>query len=282
MDSPIVYIIVLNYNRRDDTLECLRSLYRSDYPNFKVMVVDNASSDGTAGAVRAEFPQAEVIENGRNLMYAGGNNIGIRLALGAGAQYILLLNNDTVVGESLVTRLVDAMERDGAAGLAGPMIYYYPPKDRREDEVIWYAGGIVKLWQGLTAHRGIREKDSGRFTVTEETGYVTGCGIIASRDCFMTTGLLDTSYILYAEDADFSLRARKAGYRLLFVPDAVMWHKVSLSTGGEFSASKIKLKLRANLILLLRYARPWHWLTIPVFTAARAANFLFRRLIKSL
>jgi len=263
-----VYIVVLNYNRRDDTLECVRSLYDMDYPDFRVLVVDNASTDGSARAVREAFPRAEVIENQENLMYAGGNNAGIRNALSEGADWILLINNDTVVHPAMLTEMMRALEGFPGAGMAGPMIYYYPPK-QDGPETIWYAGGVVELWMGLTAHRGIREADRGQYAGVEETAYVTGCGMLISRECIEKVGMLDTSFTMYAEDADLSLRAKKAGFKLLFVPGAVMWHKVSMSAGGEFGAYKLRHKARSNLLLFARHAKPWHWLTAPPLVLVR-------------
>jgi hypothetical protein len=277
LPAPKVYIIVLNYNRKEDTLDCLDSLYKMDYPNFKVVMVDNGSSDGTALAVMEVYPHAHVIENRRNLMFSEGNNVGIRAALSEGADYVLLLNNDTVVAPDMLSRMVDAMQAHPAAGMAGPMIYYYPPK-AGEPELIWYAGGIVKLWQGLTAHRGIRERDTGQYKGIGYTDYITGCALLATRECLENVGLLDPSYFIYAEDADLTMRARLAGYKLLFVPAATMWHKVSSSTGGEFSAFKIRNKIKSNLRFFVRYARPIHWLTIPWFVLGRGIMFAFRKL----
>lgn len=277
-DTPLTYIIVLNYKRKDDTIDCLGSVLNMDYPVFKVVMVDNASGDGSAEAVRAAFPEVHVIENARNLMYAGGNNVGIQYALGMGAEYILLLNNDTVVDAGMLTRLVGAMNSRPDAGIAGPMIYYYPPCGSGS-ETIWYGGGIVEMWRGLVAHRAIREKDTGRFRDAEDTGYVTGCGMLISRACIIRTGMLDTSYNMYAEDTDLCLRAKRAGFSVIFVPGAVMWHKVSMSMGGEFSMAKLRLKAAANLRLFARYASPWHWLTMPLFVAGRVAAFMLRRLL---
>ncbi len=278
MNKPRVYIIVLNYKRRDDTLECLGSLFRMDYPNYKVLVVDNASSDGTADAVREAYPDAEALENETNLMYAGGNNEGIKLALARGAEWILLLNNDTVVDSRLLPEMLKAADMRPDAGVIGPTIYYYSSKGRAR-ETIWYAGGIVKLWMGLTAHRGIREEDTGRYGRIEETDYVTGCAMLISRACFEKVGLLDTSYGMYAEDVDFSLRARRAGFGLVFAPGGRVWHKISMSTGGEFSLRKIRLKIKSNLRLFARFAKPWHWLTMPFFVTARGATFFTRKLL---
>ncbi len=285
---PLVYIIVLNYNRRDDTLECLESLFRIDYPNYIVLVVDNASSDGTAEAVRKAYPDAEVLENEKNLMYAGGNNEGIKLALAKGAEWVLLLNNDTVVDKRLLPEMLKAADKRPDAGVIGPMIYYYSSKGVAAESgqqpeaglpAIWYAGGIVKLWMGLTAHRGLREEDTGRYGRTEETDYVTGCAMLISRACLEKVGLLDTSYGMYAEDADFSLRARRAGFGLVFAPGGKVWHKISMSTGGEFSLLKTRLKIKSNLRLFVRFAKPWHWLTMPVFVLGRGINFVARRYV---
>ena len=277
MPAPKVYIIVLNYNRKDDTLDCLESLYRMKYPNFEVVMVDNGSNDGTALAVMEAYPHAHVIENRRNLMFSGGNNVGIRAALAEGADYVLLLNNDTVVAPDMLSKMVDAMRAHPEAGMAGPKIYYYPPKDGGT-ELIWYAGGIVKLWQGLTAHRGIRERDTGQYKEVEYTEYITGCALLATRECLEKVGLLDPLYYIYAEDADLTMRARLAGYKLLFVPDAKMWHKVSSSTGGEFSSFKIKNKIRSNLRFFIRYTKPHHWLTIPWFVLGRGILFTLKKL----
>lgn len=279
MPAPKVYIIVLNYNRKDDTLDCLESLYRMDYPNFRVVMVDNGSSDGTALAVMEVYPHAHVIENRRNLMFSGGNNVGIRAALSEGADYVLLINNDTVVAPDMLTKMVEAMKAQPEAGMAGPMIYYYPPK-AGEPELIWYAGGNVKLWQGLTAHRGIRERDTGQYNEVEYTDYITGCAMLATRECLEKVGLLDPAYYIYGEDADLSMRVRLSGYKLLFVPDAKMWHKVSSSTGGEFSAFKVRNKIKSNLRFFVRYARPIHWLTIPWFVLGRGILYALKKLFR--
>jgi GT2 family glycosyltransferase len=275
-DNPLVYIIVLNYNRKDDTLDCIRSLYAMDYPNFRVMLVDNASTDGSVDAVRAAFPQVETLVNRRNLMYAGGNNAGIRRALEQGAEFVMLINNDTFVDTRLLSELMDGFAKVEGAGLAGPMIYYDRPGQPGPD-IIWYAGGIVQLSRGLIAHRDIRRPDSGRYSGVEETGYVTGCCMLISQECLERVGMLDTTYRMYSEDADYSMRAHLAGFRLLFVPRARMWHKVSLSTGGEFSPKKMRLKLGSNLRFFFRYARPWQYLTAPFFALGRVILFVLTR-----
>jgi len=277
-DNPLVYVIVLNYNRRDDTLECVESVLKSDYPGLKVLMVDNASSDGTPDAVHERFPGAEVLVNERNLMYAGGNNAGMRYALGKGAGYLLLLNNDTVVAPDMVSKLVEAAESHPGVGLLGPMIYYHGLASGGIER-IWYAGGLVNLWTGLFAHRGIREYDDGGYGLVEDTGYVTGCAMMISRECAERVGFLDESYGMYSEDLDYSLRARAAGYSLLFVPKARMWHKVSVSIGGEFSFAKLRRKLTANLRAVYRHASPLQWLSVSLAFPVRILWLVLTRIV---
>ena len=136
-ELPLVYVIVLTCNGKDDTLECLKSLQQVTYSNVRLLLVDNASTDRTVEAVEERFPGVEVISNQSNLRFAGGNNIGIRYALDRGAEYVLLLNNDTVVDGDFLMQLVHAAEKERAIGMVGPKIYYYD--DRRR---IWFAGGV--------------------------------------------------------------------------------------------------------------------------------------------
>jgi GT2 family glycosyltransferase len=256
--QPLVAIVILTWNGRNDTLECLASLQGVTYPGRKTIVVDNASADGTAEAVKARFPEAEVIVNAGNLRFAGGNNAGIRRALGLGADYILLLNNDTDVDPGFLGRLVEAAEKDPLCGMAAPKILYYGDRDR-----VWYAGGAISWWQGWISHIGVREKDDGRFDRGGPTAYVTGCCVLVKRKLVEEVGMLDEAYFIYGEDADWSIRAARKGYRLLYVPEARIWHKLSVSAGGHLSWFKNWNKLKSQIRLMSRYAKPYHWLTIP-------------------
>ncbi|MBI5020628.1 MAG: glycosyltransferase family 2 protein [Ignavibacteriales bacterium] len=255
---PLVYIIVLTWNGKADTLECLQSLQKLSYSNYKIIVVDNASTDSTAEEVRHLYPSVEVIRNSSNLRFAGGNNIGIKTALNNKADYILLLNNDTIVAENFLSHLVEAAESDERIGMTGPKIYYHSDPKR-----IWYAGGVIDWWTGSTSHLGVREIDIGQFEKIKTTDYVTGCSMLVKKSVIEQIGVLDESYYIYGEDADWSLRAVRAGFKLLFVPQALVWHKVSVSTGGHFSWFKNWNKLKSQLRFLVRYAKPFHWFTIP-------------------
>jgi hypothetical protein len=221
------------------------------------MVVDNGSTDGSATAIPSEFPEVEFVPLGANRRFAGGNNEGLRRALARGDDAIMLLNNDTQVDPSMIEHLILALEQDPAAGAAAPLIYFAAPSRR-----IWYAGGRCIPALGHTSHRGLRQVDHGRYRAVEATGYLTGCCLVARREAWERIGLLDESYFIYAEDCDWCLRARRAGFRLLFVPTARLWHQVSASSGAA-SPWKIYQRLRANGTLFHRHARGigrWTWL----------------------
>ena len=262
-------VVVLNWNGLDDTRALLRTLERCRLPDgwsASVLVVDNGSTDGSPQALAAEFPRAEVLALPENLRFAGGNNRGVARALASGADAVMLLNNDTEADPALLERLLLALaERPGAAA-AAPLIYFAAPGGR-----IWYAGGRCTPALGLTAHRGLRRDDRGQYRSIEPTGYLTGCCLLARREAWERVGLLDERYHIYAEDADWSLRARAAGYELLFVPTARLWHKVSASA-GDMSGWKVYQRLRANLTLFARHARGLARLTwAPAFVLQQVA-----------
>jgi GT2 family glycosyltransferase len=262
-------VVVLNWNGLADTRALLPTLERCRAPEgwrVRVMLVDNGSSDGSAETLAREFPEAQVVALGENRRFAGGNNEGLRRALAGGADAVMLLNNDTECDPGMIERLVLALEQDPAAGAASPLIYFGAPTDR-----IWYAGARCTPALGLAAHRGIRERDLGQYRVIEATGYLTGCCLLATRAAWERVGLLDERYFIYAEDADWSLRARAAGFRLLFVPTARLWHKVSASSGAQ-SPWKIYQRLRANLTMFARHARGLGRVTwLPCFLAQQLA-----------
>jgi GT2 family glycosyltransferase len=256
-------VVVLNWNGLADTRALLATLAASRAPvgwDVSVMVVDNGSTDGSVPALRAEFPHVDVLALPENRRFAGGNNAGIARALEHGADAILLLNNDTEADPGMIEHLVLALEQDETAGAAAPLIYFGAPS--RE---IWYAGGRCVPALGFAAHRGLRETDHGRYRAVERTGYLTGCALLAPRAAWEKVGMLDERYFIYAEDADWCLRAKAAGFALLFVPTARLWHKVSASSGAA-SPWKIYQRARANLTLFARHTHGMERVTwLPAF-----------------
>jgi GT2 family glycosyltransferase len=259
--TPKVAVIVLSWNGRDLTMACLQSLTESDYPEMDIYLVDNASSDDTVEAVKATFrDKVKLIVNRTNLGFAGGNNVGIQQALDNGADYVLLLNNDTTVASDMISHLVSGARNNPQMGIFSPKIFYQSPPDQ-----IWFAGGEVLLARGVARHIGIRENDHGQYDSPREVTYVSGCALMARRDVFDKIGALDETYEMYFEDTDLCMRARLAGFGCYYVPQGRMWHKISPSTGGQMSRRKIKRKLKSSWIFFRRYAKPYHWITIPFF-----------------
>jgi len=243
-----VAVIVVNWNGRDITLDCLRSLSAQTYPHADLIVVDNASTDGSVAAIRADYPGVALLTMPENLRFAGGNNAGIREALARGADAVLLLNNDTVVDPDFLKHLVNRMNTAPTCGMVAPKIYYFDQPDK-----IWFAGGVVSMWTGTMRHIGIREMDHGQFDSVREIGYASGCCLLIRSEVIRKIGMLDDSYYMYTEDADWSMRVRKAGYTIIFEPAARIWHKLSVSAGGHLSWFKLRNKFISNFRFFWRY-----------------------------
>ncbi|MEN6520996.1 MAG: glycosyltransferase family 2 protein [Armatimonadota bacterium] len=242
--TPKVAIIVLSWNGKDDTFECLKSLGEVVYPNFWTILVDNGSTDGTAEAVRSAFSDVEVIETGQNLGFAGGNNIGIRRSLDSGADAVLLLNNDTVVAPEFLSPLVKVLYRSDDIAAVNPLIYYYDQPD-----VIWSAGGEIDRRTGIAYQRYLDIKDVGQFRGETAVDYGVGAALLICREAIEKVGLLDPDYFLYYEESDWCFRARDAGYKTIFTPESKIWHKVSRGFEGR-SAAQLYYFCRNRLYFL--------------------------------
>jgi len=246
---PKIAVVVLNWNGRADTLDCLESLKAVDYPNWDVLVVDNGSEDDSVEAIRKNHPEIPIIETGKNLGFAGGNNRGIQEALRRDAEFVLVLNNDTVVASDLLRRLArSAAEYPDAAAL-GPTIYYSGDPGR-----VWYAGARWRRDKAAFEHIGQGGVESGvELARVRETEYVCGCAMFLRASALRQVGLFDPTFFLLFEETDWCFRARQSGYRSLVVPDARVWHKVSGSFGGRHSPLYEYFYTRNILLWAKRY-----------------------------
>ena len=252
---PRVCVVLVNWNGLEDTLECLASLAKVTYPRLSVVVVDNGSRGDEAGALGREYPEAVVVAAGANLGFTGGNNLGIEHALASGADYVLCLNNDTVVDPGFLEPLVAALEGQPQRGIAGSYIFY---QDRPDE--LWYSGASVSFdvasaRQGRIAWHEL--PPAGRLRAREpfETEVVTGCALLARADLMRRLGGFDDRYFAYLEDVDLSLRARRLGFTSVVAPASRVWHKVSAASGGEMSAG-VRYYLVRNTRLLARTHAP--------------------------
>ncbi|MDP1884136.1 MAG: glycosyltransferase family 2 protein [Candidatus Moranbacteria bacterium] len=222
MSEPKISIIILDYNGGDLLRNCLESVSRVDYGNLSVIVVDNASTDGSLEMSKVVFPEAVVIRNEKNLGFAGGNNVGIKYALENKADYVLLLNQDTEVEPDFLKKLVQASGENPEAGILSPLIFW-----KRTDEV-WFSGGWVN-WLNMKSYHSKKAGSGKPF----KSGFITGCSMFVKKDVFEKIGLLDDKFFLYWEDADFSYRAKKAGFATLVVPESVIYHfEISKAPAG--------------------------------------------------
>ena len=263
-------VVVLNWNGREHLAPCLDSLRHSDHPDAFVVVVDNGSTDGSVDWVRQAHPEVEVLSLGENRRFAGGNNAGAELAIERGAQNLLLLNNDTTVAPSTLRRLSEPLEDPAGPAVTGPRIVYADAVD-----MIWYGGGHFDPWTGYVAHRALRRRVDAGADPGGPTDWVTGCALATRARVYRELGGLDEDYYIYAEDVDYCLRARARGWKVEYVPAAVVRHAVSATVGGAASAFKVYHRVRSRRLLLRRHGRgPLRGLWPAVEDLARAAALI--------
>jgi|SRR5665647_225894 GT2 family glycosyltransferase len=267
MSTASVAVVVLNWNGLSDTVRCLESLEAVVYPTYEIILVDNGSTDDSVAFLSSRYPQITIIKNENNLGFAGGNNVGIRYALKKRSDYVLILNNDTVVEPGLITALVDVAERDPRIGMSGPKILYYDDPTK-----IWSAGGKINLYMGqfANAENGhLRTSCQGVKTVD----YVSGCALLIKTKVIEEVGLLDNDYFLYLEEADWSFRAREQGYVSVVDCESAILHKAGASTTKD----SIYYYFARNSLLFMKKNGSWyHFITfIPSFIVHYGAKLVW-------
>jgi GT2 family glycosyltransferase len=245
-----VSAVVLSWNGRDDTLACLRSLEEATYQPLSVVLVDNNSQDGTPEAVSRSHPDVRVIALDENRGFAGGVNVGLRAALDDGAEHVLLLNNDAIVEPGFLEPLVTAAAAPQVGAACAQILHAEPP------HLVWYAGASYDPRRGHQGrHRAYGEPRLPATTAPYPTDRACGGAMLIPRGAAERVGLLDETLFAYAEDVEWSLRARAAGLSIVVVPASVVYHEVSAASGGASSPDTLYYALRNGLVVAERACR---------------------------
>jgi GT2 family glycosyltransferase len=271
--TPPVWMVIVTWNRVDAVISCLISLNALTYPNFRVVVVDNGSTDGTVRRLRAIFPSLDIIANSRNQGYTGGNNAGIEHALKHGAAYVLMINNDTRVHPHLIDELVAVAESDPRIAVVGAKALW-----EHQPRRVWAAWCELTYGPTLTRIYGRNAIDSAYYRQVRDVGQVVGCGYLWRREALADVGLLDTSFFGYHEDVDWCYRARKNGWRVVYAGEAIVYHKGSLSCGPQFrERMPMMYFLGRNAVLFTKkHANLWRLAQITVASAVGSLQRAWR------
>lgn len=260
-----VFVSVINYNGKKNTVECLNSLKNIETTDFSlfVVVIDNNSRESfDIDKNLYQDLNLEIIKSEKNLGFSGGHNLGIKFALENGADYVLVLNNDVILDKKLVINLLEVFNKNKDCGIATPKIYFakghefHKERYKKEDrgKVIWYAGGVMD-WKNLIGiHKGVDEVDNGKYEVLGKTDFASGCCMMIKKEVFQTVGFFDEAYFLYYEDNDLSMRAKNKGYGIYYQPKAILWHINAGSVGGAGSFLQDYYISRNRLLFGVKYA----------------------------
>jgi GT2 family glycosyltransferase len=258
-----VAVILLNWNGWRDTVAAVESVERQRVPASWIVVVDNASTDGSEAELRARCPRAVVLQTGANLGFAGGNNVGVRWALTQGADAVWLLNNDAVADDGALGALIQVDEQRPDAGAIGARIYEYAERERLQ----CWGGGWINLWAG-------RAREFNRVVSEEQLDYISGCALYLPRRAIERSGMLDEGFFMYFEDAELCLRYRAQGWSLAVAPDAKVFHKGGASTRPGRRQSSWRTQ---SLLRILRLHAPSYLASMTVSSALRGASMLAHR-----
>ena len=244
-NAPTVAVIILNWNGLADTRECLHSLQVARYPAMRVIVLDNGSKGDEATTLESEFSAfIDVLRLPENRGFAAGANAGIRRALEGGADYVLLLNNDTVVAPEFLQALVDAASDIPNLAAVCPRTHFY---DR--PRIIYSTGGQVSIWRAVATQVGRGQDDHGQFERLERRGYADGVCMLIPAEALTAVGLLDEQYFAYWEETDWCVRAAERGLYCYYVPQSHIWHKASRSQSPD---ARFDYLYRRNALLFVR------------------------------
>ena len=250
IDVPLVAIILINWNNYQDTLECIDSIQKSTYKNIYIIVVDNNSQNNSVQILNENAKDIKLILSSENTGFTGGNNIGIAYATKVNADFILVLNNDTLIEKTAIEKLVHASKDHNDVGIFTPKILFHPDR-----HLIWSAGTIYDKKKLMGLNYGYKKNDSSELDETRDLDYAVGCALLIRSSVIKKIGVLTEDYFATWEDVDFGLRAKQAGFRILYIPSSTIWHKESSSSGGMDSPQYVYYQTRSALIFQRRWAR---------------------------
>jgi len=276
--ESIVAVVILNWNSGDDILRCISKLIESTYKSIEVVVVDNGSIDGSSGDIRVRFPHIHFINNSSNYGFARGSNQGIRWALEHRFPYVLLLNADARLHSAAISELLRVATSEDDIVVACPKMYL--GEEGNGSQRLWFAYGTVTLWAGIFHNPAFNHLDSATWSHSIDMEYASGCCMLIPTSILDRVGMLDESFFAYCEDIDFSLRIRKAGFRLRYVPSAYLWHGSSQPTERTSTSTYRYLSTRNNLWVVRKHGT-WYDLIIsicllPLRSFFRIANMAAR------
>ncbi|MGB0930171.1 MAG: glycosyltransferase family 2 protein [Chitinophagales bacterium] len=257
--QPLVSIITINYNQTQATYELLQSIKEISYSNFEVIVVDNASKENPKPLINALFPEVTVILSDKNLGFAGGNNLGVAAAKG---DYLFFVNNDTELTKTVIEQLLAMFDKVPKLGMVSPKICYYDEPNR-----IQYVGFTrMNPYTARNTTIGEHELDEGQYSKPVPTPYAHGAAMMVKREVTEKVGLMAENFFLYYEELDWCERIRKGGYEIYVEPNALIYHKESLSV-GKLSALKTYYITRNRILFMRRHASNLQWLAFVLFLA---------------
>lgn len=259
-----VTLVTVNYNSEKETHDLLASLQKLQKVNFSfsVIVVDNASQTPFVLSGEEKRQGIVLITTEKNLGFTGGYNLGIRKALENGVDYVVIINNDTLVDPDFIEHFLETFDNTNHVGLVVPKIYFAKGhefhKDRYKEtekgKVFWYAGGFMDWNNVFSRHRGVDEVDHGQYDIPEAIDFATGCCMCFPSDVLKKVGGFDDLLFLYFEDADLSQRILRAGYKIVYQPKSVIWHVNAASGGGSGSPLHDYYITRNRMVFGMRYA----------------------------
>ncbi len=273
--NNLIAIIVLNFNKRNDILDCLKSIFNLEYPEIEVIVVDNGSTDGSPEAIKSEYPDVHLVESKKNLGVAGGRNIGIKYAdQNFNYKYLLFLDDDIVIDKKALTEMVCSFFKDKSIGIVAPKCLM-----SKTPGVIGYAGGMsVNLFSGKITDIGGGEKDEGQF---DKPGFISSCGglCLVSRELINQVGIFDEKFNPYGwEDVDLSLRASKKGFKIFYNHKAIVYHKGGKKGRGKAIDEYEFSKAKNYFYLIRKHANFFQLLTISSALPFRIMSIVLKEL----